>query len=142
MDILIKNIEMPANGRLVLMITKDMKVYIPNDYKFDINYGNNGLADKAVALPPHGRLIDADKLDNRWYRRKRDAIEAWNTRNNPWHAGTPTGKGEYLLALMHKGKIRYSTNTIMDDGSFEYAKLGEIVGWMPITLYGVSKENA
>ena len=28
---------------------------------------------------------------------KEEAIEAWNTRPNPWHTGTPTEEGEYLV---------------------------------------------
>lgn len=29
----------------------------------------------------------------------RDAIEAWNTRPNPWHTGTPTENGDYWVAF-------------------------------------------
>ena len=36
------------------------------------------------------------------YSSEEQAIDAWNTRANPWHTGTPTEKGWYLLALTTK----------------------------------------
>lgn len=35
---------------------------------------------------------------------KEEAIKAWNTRPNPWHTGTPTEEGWYLLHLRRKDK--------------------------------------
>ena len=42
----------------------------------------------------HGRFDNVYKSEQ-WARRK--AIKAWNTRPNPWHTGTPTEQGWYLL---------------------------------------------
>ena len=33
---------------------------------------------------------------------REEAINAWNTRPNPWHAGTPTEEGWYLVCLNKK----------------------------------------
>lgn len=33
------------------------------------------------------------------YRTLKETIEAWNNRPSPWHTGTPTEEGDYLLAL-------------------------------------------
>ena len=56
MDILIKNIEMPKdNKRIFLCIEKDGEVGVFEEKKL-IRFT------EAHELPPHGRLIDADKL--------------------------------------------------------------------------------
>jgi len=47
--------------------------------------------------------------------------EAWNHRHNPWHTGTPTEEGWYLVAYecvhgcKNKGKLEYYTMHIFED---------------------------
>lgn len=70
-NILIKNMDMPKEGRLVLAICPNGHIYrYYGDKPIPRGYGNYGIEAKqealiksdAVALPPHGRLVDADKL--------------------------------------------------------------------------------
>lgn len=56
-DILIKGMEMPKQGFVRMMMWHDGGVAIEVNPK---NYEQ--LEDKAVELPPHGRLVDGDKL--------------------------------------------------------------------------------
>ena len=44
-----------------------------------------------------GGYFDTVYKSEEWARKK--AIEAWNTRPNPWHTGTPTEEGDYLVKL-------------------------------------------
>ena len=53
-DLLIKNMEMPKNGDSTVIA-----IYYDGVW---CNYTDNEPNGKAVALPPHGRLIDADIL--------------------------------------------------------------------------------
>ena len=53
MDLLIKNMEMPKEGSVVIEIYSDG---VWCDYKSSQHH------EKAIELPPHGRLIDADEL--------------------------------------------------------------------------------
>ena len=79
---------------------------------------------------------------------KEEAIEAWNTRPNPWHTGTPTEDGQYLVAYecvydcKNKGKIEYFTakNITHEDGYREYRgrpsdNVWEPVAWQKIEPY-------
>ena len=59
MDILIKNMEIPKEGGLVIEITKHGQV--AQLFK-DGSLLRKGC--KAIQLPPHGRLGDLDKLAN------------------------------------------------------------------------------
>lgn len=72
MDLLIKNMEMPTEGRLVLAICPNGHVYRYYGNKpIPRGYGGCGIEAKqealiesdAIAIPPHGRLIDAGALD-------------------------------------------------------------------------------
>lgn len=79
MSILIKNIEMPAEGwHKVIKIFSDGTV---------VSYYDSVELGKAVSVPPHGRLIDADALTKRenlhnqylsgmWYVRLQDIEDA------------------------------------------------------------------
>ena len=41
-----------------------------------------------------------------------DAIQAWNTRPNPWHTGTPTEEGLYILLTdFQVGGLSFSAGT-------------------------------
>ena len=56
-DILIKGIEMPKNGSITITVYSDM---VWCDLKNNEHHG------KVQTVPPHGRLIDADKLMAYW----------------------------------------------------------------------------
>lgn len=58
-DVLIKNIEMPKEGRLTLQISADGAVYVVNSCRITAET----YTTDAVPIPPHGRLIDADALN-------------------------------------------------------------------------------
>ena len=59
MSVLIKGVEMPENGSCIqIVIDDDGKVY-PSVEKCILKMGSIA---KAVPVPPHGRLIDADKI--------------------------------------------------------------------------------
>lgn len=59
MGILIKDMEMPKEGRLTLQISADGAVYVVNSCSITAET----YTTDAVPVPPHGRLIDADALD-------------------------------------------------------------------------------
>ena len=62
MSVLIKGVEMPENGSCIqIVIDDDGKVY-PSVEKCILKMGSIA---KAVPVPPHGRLIDADKIPYR-----------------------------------------------------------------------------
>lgn len=56
MDLLIKNMDIPKNGNLTLVIHPNGEVYL-GDVLEDIKIG------KAIELPPHGRLGDLDEAE-------------------------------------------------------------------------------
>lgn len=65
------------------------------------------------------------------------AIEAWNTRPTPWHTGTPTEEGWYLVAFTynHDEGVRYTTDYLMSDGKWAFPivnDLAKVEAWMPI----------
>lgn len=57
MDLLIKNMDMPKNGNLTLVVHPNGEVYL-GDVLEDIKIG------KAIELPPHGDLIGRDDVLN------------------------------------------------------------------------------
>ena len=61
MDLLIKNVELPKDGFIRMMLWPDGGVAIevsPNNYE--------QLDDNAIAVPPHGELIDRQKAVKRF----------------------------------------------------------------------------
>lgn len=58
MNILIKGMEMPKEGRLTLQISADGAVYVVNSCSITAET----YTTDAVPVPPHGRLIDADEM--------------------------------------------------------------------------------
>lgn len=84
---------------------------------------------------------------------KERVIEAWNTRPNPWHTGTPTDEGWYLVAYecihecKNKGKLEYHTMHIFEN-ELGYKDIRgrasddvwKAVAWQKITPYE-EKEN-
>lgn len=77
MSILIKGLEMPKTGELLCIdILPDGKVYIHLALK------NKQIA-TAVPVPPHGRLIDADALDNTLGIEDRDDWVHWTLEAAP-----------------------------------------------------------
>lgn len=68
---------------------------------------------------------------------KEDAIENWNTRHNPWHTGTPTEEGLYIIAYKTEleGNLTYATAWV-HGGNIFYCQSHnferKVVAWMPI----------
>ena len=58
MIILIKGMEMPKHGDVLVVREYNGKTYIKHE-------GHLGFEATLIELPPHGRLIDADKIDYR-----------------------------------------------------------------------------
>ena len=60
-SILIKGMEMPKEEKISLTIFPDGRVY---KRRGDLlrGYGEDCIPWKAIAVPPHGRLLDADAL--------------------------------------------------------------------------------
>ena len=58
MDILIKSMEMPKEGRLTLQISVDGAVYVVNSCSIT---AETYMTD-AVPVPPHGRLIEEEPI--------------------------------------------------------------------------------
>ena len=56
MSILIKGMEMPKDGMIGVFISSDGNVYDSMD----------DIIGTIVSVPPHGRLIDADALRDKW----------------------------------------------------------------------------
>lgn len=61
MSILIEGMEMPKNCEIIIRIDEKGEVYVYDQYPTKIY--------KAIPVPPHGRLIDADKLHEATYHR-------------------------------------------------------------------------
>ena len=59
-DILIKNMEMPKTGNLVVCISSDGTVTVPYDYT--LHFETPVPQTKAIELPPHGRLVNLDDV--------------------------------------------------------------------------------
>lgn len=77
---------------------------------------------------------------------KKQAIEAWNKRPNPWHTGTPIEDGEYLVCMKGRKsgnilyeKLNFSTETDELMGAFR--SKWEIIAWQKIEPYEASKEK-
>ena len=56
----------------------------------------------------------ASRTDN--YATKKRAIEAWNNRPNPWHTGTPTEEGWYLVKVNYDEHPYFAMK--FENGSF------------------------
>ena len=59
MSILIKGMEMPKNGSCIQIVIDDDGEVYPSVEKCILKMGSIA---KAVPVPPHGRMIDADEL--------------------------------------------------------------------------------
>ena len=60
MDVLIKNMELPKDDKIIILaIDSEGNIDQQADYLNCFYHLDN----KAIALPPHGRLIDADELE-------------------------------------------------------------------------------
>ena len=52
---------------------------------------------------------------------------------NPWHTGTPTEEGDYLLVLKApQGKPHYFPNTLKKGKKWRYVFRGAIIAWQKI----------
>ena len=67
---------------------------------------------------------------------KDEAIAKWNTRPNPWHTGTPTEDGWYLVAFNYEFEegVRYTTD-YFKDGKWAFPMvrdISKVVKWQKI----------
>ena len=62
MDILIKNLKIPKEKYIRVEIHHDGTMYVQRNGSYSFY---TKLENKAIELPPHGRLIDADALCNK-----------------------------------------------------------------------------
>lgn len=77
MGILIKNIELPRNDDEYVIIT----VYGDGGVVYGpLNRPHVRYKNRAVPVPPHGRLIDADALEHDY---RENAEDAWNKEASP-----------------------------------------------------------
>jgi hypothetical protein len=83
----IKGMEMPIDGFITVTITSDGRV-VGNSKKENgkFEYLDNEDIAKAVPVPPHGRLIDADALTRRILD-EHDKFEAMNQYDSGLRAG-------------------------------------------------------
>lgn len=58
------------------------------------------------------------------------AVEIWNTRPNPWHSGTPTEEGLYVLHCSN-GIDDYHLNRLRN-GNWIFHWLGKLIAWQKI----------
>ena len=72
MSILIEGMEMPKNCEIIIRIDEKGEVYVYDQYPTKIY--------KAIPVPPHGRLIDADLFSKVL---KGRAAEEWNQHISP-----------------------------------------------------------
>ena len=72
-----------------------------------------------------------------FYKTIEESENAWNKRPSPWHTGTPTEEGWYLLAVRHEEGIDYYANRWIKiiDYQWMYAMYGEVVAWQKIEPY-------
>ena len=77
---------------------------------------------------------------------KQKAIAQWNNRPSPWHTGTPTEEGWYLVAYQHKNKmtyraVRFFREKCLDmefldsEGGIYYPDIWKAVAWQKIEPY-------
>ena len=66
-----------------------------------------------------------------------EAIEAWNTRPNPWHTGTPTEAGLYVIAFRFGDKIEHEIREMFysPDYGMTFGIKKDIVAWQKIEPY-------
>ena len=60
-----------------------------------------------------------------------EAVEAWNTRPNPWHTGEPTEEGWYFCLVDTGTETKFMANEWKDIIGYQwvYAFLGEVIAW-------------
>lgn len=58
MDVLIKNMEMPKKGHFLFQISANGDVWVSNRN----DEGTGIIIATAIELPPHGRLVDIDRM--------------------------------------------------------------------------------
>ena len=87
-------------------------------------------------------------VTNGWFRTGEEAVEKWNNRPSPWHTGTPTEEGWYLLCFPRRNEVAEHYEVAKFDGrDFVFATgMHQVVvstsplsvAWQKITPY---KEN-
>lgn len=67
---------------------------------------------------------------------KKETIKAWNNRPSPWHTGTPTEEGDFLL-LVDKGMPRYTLGRW--SGHWEFSNQDFVIAWQKIEPFKESE---
>ena len=63
---------------------------------------------------------------------KEEAIKEWNKRPSPWHTGTPTETGRYLVSNGYDTSISYFDGKSIIKNFLAFPDVGEIVKWQKI----------
>lgn len=67
----------------------------------------------------------------------RDVISKLKELSNPWHTGTPTEEGDYLLIIKApKGVPHYFPNHLNSEGKWRYVYRGNIIAYQIIKPCG------
>lgn len=85
------------------------------------------------------RAFDRDNL-GAMERAKERLIEKWSKRTNPWHTGTPTEDGQYLVCIKWRrsGNIQYEIlnfSTETDEWIGAFMSKCNVIAWQKIELY-------
>lgn len=92
------------------------------------------LYDNTFCLYCNNEKCTTDMVATDHYVNKEDAIEAWNTRANPWHTGTPTYSGRYLVSNGYDTSISYFDGKEFIKDFLGFPDVGDIVKWQKIDL--------
>lgn len=70
---------------------------------------------------------------------EKKVTEAWNKRPNPWHTGTPTEEGWYLIAFTYEFEegVRYTTD-YFKDGKWAFPMVRDVSklrAWQKVDEY-------
>lgn len=118
-----------------------MKHYIIKGYEPDRMY--------YVECSKCGQTVVKGEFDTTYHSDKwaiNKAIKAWNNRTSPWHTGTPTEEGWYLVAYQHKDKMTYRAvrffleegldmEFLESEGGIYYPDIWKAVAWQKIEPY-------
>ena len=71
---------------------------------------------------------------------KEEAIAKWNNRPSPWHTGTPTEEGTYLV-FIDNSFLNYVLVYWYNDVGWGIDNPSDVIAWQKITPFEDSKEN-
>lgn len=64
-----------------------------------------------------------------------EAITKWNNRHSPWHTGTPTYRGRYLVSNGYDTSISYFDGKEFVKDFLGFPDVGDIIMWQKIEPY-------